>query len=58
MAAARAGFTLKGIDEYAVDALPVARYPDVEKYLGWPMLIVLQMQARTSPHNRVPRTNP
>ena len=46
MAALRAGFTLRGIDEYAPDAEFVRRYPRAERYLGWPMLVVLVMHAR------------
>ena len=46
MAAARAGFTLDGVDEYAPDAEFVLRFPRAERYLGWPMLVVLAMWAR------------
>ena len=46
MAAVRAGFTLDGVDEYAPDAAFVGRFPRAERYLGWPMLVVLAMQAR------------
>ncbi len=45
MAAVRAGFTLTGIDERAADAELAARYPRGAKYLGWPMLVVLRLQA-------------
>jgi malonyl-CoA O-methyltransferase len=45
MAAVRAGFTLAGIDERAPDADLAARYPRAGKYLGWPMLVVLRLQA-------------
>jgi len=45
MAAVRAGFALESIGEHAPDALFAARYPRAEKYVGWPMLVVLQMQA-------------
>jgi len=45
MAAVRAGFTLAEIDERAPDADLAARYPRAGKYLGWPMLVVLRLQA-------------
>ena len=44
MAALRAGFTLHGVDEHAPDAEFVRRYPRAERYLGWPMLVVLAMR--------------
>jgi malonyl-CoA O-methyltransferase len=45
MAAVRAGFRLDGIGEYAPDARFAARYPRAEKYVGWPMLLVMRMRA-------------
>jgi ubiquinone/menaquinone biosynthesis C-methylase UbiE len=45
MAALRAGFQIDGIGEYAPDAFFAAQYPRAEKYVGWPMLVVLQMRA-------------
>jgi malonyl-CoA O-methyltransferase len=45
MAAVGAGFRLEGIGEYAPDAGFAARYPRAEKYVGWPMLVVLQLRA-------------
>jgi malonyl-CoA O-methyltransferase len=45
MAAVGAGFTLAGVDERAPDAEFAARYPRAEKYVGWPMLVVLRLQA-------------
>jgi malonyl-CoA O-methyltransferase len=45
MAAVRAGFTLSGIDERAPDAAFAARCPRAEKYVGWPMLLVLRLRA-------------
>jgi malonyl-CoA O-methyltransferase len=45
MAAVRAGFALAGIDERAPDAELATRYPRAGKYLGWPMLVVLRLQA-------------
>ena len=45
MAALGAGFTLEAIGEYAPDAAFAARYPRAEKYVDWPMLVVLQLRA-------------
>ena len=45
MAAVRAGFALRGVDEYAPDAEFVGRFPRAKRYLGWPMLVVLVLQA-------------
>jgi len=45
MAAVEAGFSLEGVGEYAPDAPFAQRYPRAEKYVGWPMLVVLQMRA-------------
>ena len=45
MAAVRAGFALAGIDERAADAKLASRYPRAGTYLGWPMLVVLRLQA-------------
>jgi malonyl-CoA O-methyltransferase len=45
MAAVRAGFTLEGVDERAPDADFAARYPRAEKYVDWPMLVVLRLRA-------------
>ena len=45
MAAIDAGFTLAGISEHAPDAVFAARYPRAEKYVGWPMLVVLRLRA-------------
>jgi ubiquinone/menaquinone biosynthesis C-methylase UbiE len=45
MAAVRAGFRLEAVDERAPDAELVARVPRAEKYLGWPMLVLLQLGA-------------
>lgn len=44
MAALGAGFRMEGIGEYAPDGLFAARYPRAEKYVGWPMLVVLRMR--------------
>jgi ubiquinone/menaquinone biosynthesis C-methylase UbiE len=45
MAAVRAGFTLEGVDERAPDADFAARFPRAEKYVDWPMLVVLKLRA-------------
>jgi len=45
MAAVRAGFTLEGLDERAPDADFAARLPRAEKYVDWPMLVVLRLRA-------------
>jgi malonyl-CoA O-methyltransferase len=45
MAALRAGFAAEAIDEYAPDAAFAARYPRAEKYVDWPMLVVLRLRA-------------
>ena len=45
MASLRAGFTLEAIGEYAPDAAFAARYPRAEKYVDWPMLVVLRLRA-------------
>ena len=45
MAAVRAGFALEAVDEYAADAAFAERHPRAEKYVGWPMLVVLQLRA-------------
>lgn len=47
MAALQAGFQIEGIGEHAPDADFAARYPRAEKYVGWPMLVVLELQKRT-----------
>jgi malonyl-CoA O-methyltransferase len=45
MAAVRAGFTLEDVVERAPDAEFAARLPRAEKYVGWPMLVVLKLRA-------------
>jgi malonyl-CoA O-methyltransferase len=45
MAALRAGFQLDAIGEYAPDGAFAGEYPRAEKYVGWPMLLVLEMRA-------------
>jgi malonyl-CoA O-methyltransferase len=43
MAAVRAGFRLDGIEEQAPDEAFAARVPRAQKYVGWPMLVVLRL---------------
>jgi SAM-dependent methyltransferase len=43
MAALTAGYRLDGIDEYAPDSEFAARFPRAEKYIGWPMLVILRL---------------
>jgi malonyl-CoA O-methyltransferase len=45
MAAVRVGFLLEGIGEHAPDAELARRYPRAEKYIDWPMLVVLRLRA-------------
>jgi ubiquinone/menaquinone biosynthesis C-methylase UbiE len=45
MAAVRAGFTLEAIVERAADAAYAERCSRAEKYVGWPMLLVLSLRA-------------
>ena len=45
MAALGVGFTLGGIGEHAPDADFAGRYPRAERYVGWPMLVVLDLRA-------------
>jgi len=33
------------VEEYAPDAAFAARYPRAERYVGWPMLVVLDLRA-------------
>lgn len=46
MAAVRAGFALDDVQEIAPDDAFAERYRRAEKYVGWPMLVVLQLVAR------------
>jgi hypothetical protein len=43
MAAVGVGFRLDGVEEYAPNAALAARCPRAEKYVGWPMLVVLRL---------------
>ena len=45
MAAVGAGFSLRGVGEHAPDADFAVRYPRAERYVGWPMLVVLDLRA-------------
>ena len=47
MAAVAGGFTLAGIGEHAPDAAFAERFPRAEKYVGWPMLLVLELRAQS-----------
>lgn len=44
MAAVGAGFHLEHIAEYAPDAAFASRYPRAEKYIGWPMLVIMKLR--------------
>jgi malonyl-CoA O-methyltransferase len=44
MAAVRAGFHLENMAEYAPDAAFASRYPRAEKYIDWPMLVILKLR--------------
>jgi malonyl-CoA O-methyltransferase len=45
MAALHAGFTAEAIDEHAPDAAFARAYPRAEKYVDWPMLLLLTLRA-------------
>ncbi len=49
LAAVAAGFTLLDVGEYAPDAEFARRYPRAERYVGWPMLLVLALRPATTP---------
>ena len=44
MAALKARLLFEGIDEIAPDAAFASQYPRAEKYIGWPMLLLLRMR--------------
>jgi ubiquinone/menaquinone biosynthesis C-methylase UbiE len=44
MAATHAGFALAQIEEVSPDRGFAVRFPRAEKYIGWPMLVVLQLK--------------
>jgi malonyl-CoA O-methyltransferase len=43
MSAVRAGFGLTNVTEHSPDEAFAARFPRAEKYIGWPMLVVLSL---------------
>jgi malonyl-CoA O-methyltransferase len=45
MSAVRAGLRLEDVVERAPDEALAARYPRAERYVGWPMLVVLRLGA-------------
>ena len=51
-AARRAGFSVEAAAEYAPDARFARRFPRAAKYLGWPMLVVLELRAGRRPRGR------
>ena len=51
MAALNAGFVLSHVGEHAPDAEFVGRFPRAERYLGWPMLVVLVMRRGDRTHD-------
>jgi len=46
MGVTHAGLRFDHLSEHAVDAALAARYPRAEKYVGWPMLLVMRLTAR------------
>jgi ubiquinone/menaquinone biosynthesis C-methylase UbiE len=44
MAAVRAGFQIHEVSEHAPDAAFATEFPRAEKYIGWPMLVVLVLK--------------
>ena len=45
LAALRAGLRITEIGEFAADADFATRYPRAARYIGWPMLVVIQLTA-------------
>lgn len=45
MAALRTGFEISNLHERAPDVDFAARFPRAEKYVGWPMLVVMELRA-------------
>jgi malonyl-CoA O-methyltransferase len=43
MSAVRAGFGLNSVTEHSPNEAFAVRYPRAEKYIGWPMLVVLSL---------------
>ncbi len=48
MAALEAGFLIHHIGEYSPDARFAVQYPRAEKYVDWPMLVVLQLRKKSA----------
>ncbi len=46
MAAVRAGLALEAVTEQAPDAEFASHYPRAERYVGWPMLVLLELRKR------------
>jgi ubiquinone/menaquinone biosynthesis C-methylase UbiE len=46
-AARRAGFGVESVAESAADAALAVRYPRAERYVGWPMLVMMRLRAET-----------
>lgn len=46
LAALAAGLVLRGIEERSPDAAFARQFPRAEKYLGWPMVLILKVQKR------------
>jgi SAM-dependent methyltransferase len=46
MAALHSRFMIEAIAEYAPDSHFAASYPRAEKYIGWPMLLILKLRCR------------
>jgi ubiquinone/menaquinone biosynthesis C-methylase UbiE len=44
MAAVRSGFQIDAISEHAPDAAFAVDFPRAEKYIGWPMLVVMTLK--------------
>ena len=44
MATLRANLHISSIEEFAPDAVFAARYPRAEKYIGWPMLAIMELR--------------
>lgn len=49
MAAANAGFALTNAREFIVDESLATTHPRAAKYLGWPMLVVLELRSGAMP---------
>jgi malonyl-CoA O-methyltransferase len=49
MAALRTGFHIADIGEFAPDADFARSYPRAEKYIGWPMLVVMTLETEPVP---------